>query len=666
VELGPETTKWEVWGWYAFDWANSPFSNSFLGGLAAPIISGFATYNVDDDGKVHALFGIPVNPLSYYSTIVSISVICQIIMFILVGALADFGGMRKKMLIATTIVGSFAGMMFLAVPPEAYWLDGLAFVVANVAYGLGVVFYNSFLLLIVKNDPLVRNEKSVEKRFEVAQKLDNVRSGIGFAIGYIAGLIVLLINLVFLFLFPSCSPRCPHCLDKCYGYVAESRSSNRECLVVFNDTRPATVLNGTFSQTDLGNFTRAEFDQCRDKYVDMHSDNAEVFGEALRNTTATDVLAALLGEFQDQCADAALCENKFAVGTVDTDSLHNCVLELENGCDPNWWAIRTNIFLSCAWWLGFGLLAFKFILPRVSPPKPAGQSYVEAGLRKLRATLARAKRLPNTFRFLCAYWLFSDGMWTFAVGMFVPLTLLTLTLLCLHFWSTKKAAALFAIDTLGATAFELILLYLLTVITGGLGSYLLAKFHDKVKFTTLRGLIWSALIVVCLVTTYARIPGWLTTYAELYVLGGLYGMQMGSVQSFARVLLGRMTPKGHEAEFFAMYEVTNKGTAWLGPIAVAVVIEATNDVRWGVFTILPFIVVGGIILFWVDEAQGVQDAHNFLDDPDDDVAMEQSGESNDDWGSSGDSGDGEVDSPGDGEVASNSTAASAQSAEVSS
>jgi MFS-type transporter involved in bile tolerance (Atg22 family) len=615
-ELGPPTTKNEVRGWYGFDWASSPFSNSFLGGLAAPILSGFATLNADDNGQVHALFGIPLNPLSYYSAIVSVSVIFEIVSFILFGALADFGGMRKRMLVVSTVCGSFFGALFLVVPPEGYWADGWLFVLANMFYGLSMVFYNSFLQLLVKNDPQVRFEKSPETRFEVAQKLDNLRSGIGFAIGYVAALVVLLTNLAFLFFFPNCNERCPHCLDRCYGFEVESRASSRECLLVFNDTTPESVLSGNFSRTTQGNYSAGEFDACRSEYGDMSGgDGALTFTQALVNTTATDVLSALLGEHHGRCGDSTLCEDKQNLGTVDFAMLHECVGELDTGCDPDWWTVRTQIFLSCAWWIGFGFLSFYYIQVRRSAPKPPDQTYVTAGLQKLGKTMRQAKRLPNTFRFLIAFWLFSDGMYTFAI-----------------------AAALFAIDVLGATALELILLYLCVLLNSALGSYLLSKFHHRFRWTTLRGMIWTTLVVVCLVTSYARIPGLLTTYPELYVLGSIYGVQMGSVQSFTRVMLGRMTPPGHEAEFFSLYEVTNKGTSWLGPIAVAVVIEVTGDVRWGVMTILPFIVIGGVILFWVNEKAGIREALDFVED--DEVALEPtsdtaSDDTNSDTGSNG-------------------------------
>jgi len=105
--------------------------------------------------------------------------------------------------------------------------------------------------------------------------------------------------------------------------------------------------------------------------------------------------------------------------------------------------------------------------------------------------------------------------------------------------------------------------------------------------------------------------GGLNNQVEFYLAGALYGFQIGSVFAYSRSILQHMTPEGCESEFFSFYELTDKGTSWLGPILLSVMGEATGQTRWGFFSIIIFLVVGAIILTQVDTQQGAIDAVNF-------------------------------------------------------
>ena len=56
----------------------------------------------------------------------------------------------------------------------------------------------------------------------------------------------------------------------------------------------------------------------------------------------------------------------------------------------------------------------------------------------------------------------------------------------------------------------------------------------------------------------------LNSPAELFVAAAIYSAQIGSIQAFSRSLLAHFTPVGSESEFFAFFELTDKGTSWLG------------------------------------------------------------------------------------------------------
>ena len=47
------------------------------------------------------------------------------------------------------------------------------------------------------------------------------------------------------------------------------------------------------------------------------------------------------------------------------------------------------------------------------------------------------------------------------------------------------------------------------------------------------------------------------------------GLVLGGSQALTRSLFGQMIPAGQEAEYFGLYEISDKGTSWLGPLRSA-------------------------------------------------------------------------------------------------
>jgi UMF1 family MFS transporter len=164
-------------GWYMYDFANSAFSTTVVTLFLGPYLTAIAKSASDAQGYVHP-FGIPVDHRSYWSYIVSLSVILQVIFLPMVGAIADYGRRKREVLAATAYLGAVAtsGMFFLK--GSDYLFGGLLFLIANVAFGASVVIYNSFLPEIAPRDD----------RDAVSSK--------GFAVGYIGGGVLLALNLV--------------------------------------------------------------------------------------------------------------------------------------------------------------------------------------------------------------------------------------------------------------------------------------------------------------------------------------------------------------------------------------------------------------------------------------------------------------------------------------
>ena len=59
--------------------------------------------------------------------------------------------------------------------------------------------------------------------------------------------------------------------------------------------------------------------------------------------------------------------------------------------------------------------------------------------------------------------------------------------------------------------------------------------------------------------------GFLHTTTDAWAMGAVIAIILGGSQALSRSLFSRMIPAGREASFFGIYEVSERGTSWLGP-----------------------------------------------------------------------------------------------------
>jgi len=164
-------------GWYVYDWANSAFVTTGVALFLGPYLTALAKAAADPNGLVHPL-GISVDARSYWSYLVSLSVILQVLVLPVVGAAADYGHRKKQYLAATAYAGAAAATAMFWLQGSAYLWGGALFIIANVSFGASVVVYNSFLPEIAPP----------EQRDAVSSR--------GWGIGYIGGGVLLALNLL--------------------------------------------------------------------------------------------------------------------------------------------------------------------------------------------------------------------------------------------------------------------------------------------------------------------------------------------------------------------------------------------------------------------------------------------------------------------------------------
>ena len=167
-------TKKQAWfGWCMYDWANSSFATVIL----ASVLPVYFVTLVPEEGARISLFSwhrlVPASALWAYS--ISFSMLVVAITAPYFGALADRKSLHRKFLVTCCLAGSFATGLLYFTTPGRYVMAAFIFILANICFAGGNVFYNAFLPKLAAN-----------------HELDRLSSR-GFAFGYIGGGLALLI-----------------------------------------------------------------------------------------------------------------------------------------------------------------------------------------------------------------------------------------------------------------------------------------------------------------------------------------------------------------------------------------------------------------------------------------------------------------------------------------
>lgn len=156
------SNRFQIFVWTLFDLANTSFSVMIV---AVGYSLYFKEVVAGGSGTGDLLWGISV----------SVSMFLTALIAPVLGAASDFASRRKRFLFGFTIVSILSTLLLSFVGPGDIALGMFLFIMANVGFEGGIVFYDAFL-------PSLTTERSYGRV-----------SGYGFAMGYVGSLIMLLI-----------------------------------------------------------------------------------------------------------------------------------------------------------------------------------------------------------------------------------------------------------------------------------------------------------------------------------------------------------------------------------------------------------------------------------------------------------------------------------------
>lgn len=248
-------------------------------------------------------------------------------------------------------------------------------------------------------------------------------------------------------------------------------------------------------------------------------------------------------------------------------------------------AVRLSLASAGLWWL-----CFTFIFPqrhlRQRQPEgklPPGSSYFTHSLKEFWASLKEMyHQYPKTLRFLIAYLIYNDGIQTVIV-----------------------ASGLFAVSELnmGYETLVIVILFVQFVAAAGAWLFNLVAARIGAKWTVMLNLaIWSLSVI------YAY--GFLFTELQFWILGFTTGIVLGSSQALSRSLFSQMIPERRESAYFGLYEISERGTSWIGPVVFGTAVQMTGSSRIAILPVITFFLVGMIILYFTDVRAAITEAGN--------------------------------------------------------
>ena len=243
-----------------------------------------------------------------------------------------------------------------------------------------------------------------------------------------------------------------------------------------------------------------------------------------------------------------------------------------------------DCFLSVSlWWFVFSLPTFLLLKERAQKiPLASGKSYFKEGYLRLRHTLGRIRTFRELTKFLVAYLIYNEGIETVIV-----------------------MASIFGAQVLKMETGEIILFFLMVQGIAFFGSLAFGFLADAIgnKRTIMLSLaIWSLIVIWAFKLGIFWHPK-----TEYWILGILTGIVLGGSQAASRSLQGIFTPDANSAEFFAFFGVSGKFASIFGPFIYGLLIAITGSVQSGILSVLIFFVVGGILLFTVNEKKGMKE-----------------------------------------------------------
>jgi len=251
-------------------------------------------------------------------------------------------------------------------------------------------------------------------------------------------------------------------------------------------------------------------------------------------------------------------------------------------------AVRINLASAGIWWLSFAFFTWRRLRSRQAVKQlPKGESYARVGFRQLWHTVKEMRNFPETLKYLLAYFLYNDGIQTVIAV------------------SSTFAAAPLVRGGVGMGQTTLIVVILMIQFMAFFGALLWGKLAGWVgakRSIIVSLVIWAGVVIYAYFGLKSE-----NRVLEFFIMGAFIALVMGGSQAISRSLYAQIIPSGKQAEYYSFYEISERGTSWIGPLLFGLMNQVFNNLRPAILSLIFFFVMGLIVLPFVNVKKAVED-----------------------------------------------------------
>jgi len=214
---------------------------------------------------------------------------------------------------------------------------------------------------------------------------------------------------------------------------------------------------------------------------------------------------------------------------------------------------------------------FLFLKERAVPQPASGSAW-----RRVLQTLQRARQYRDLRQFLVCILFYQAGI-----------------------MAVIALAAIYAQEAMKFTQQQTIVLVLVVNVTAAIGAFGFGYLQDAIGHVRAMALILVGWIVMIATAYFAD------DAPTFWVAANLAGLCMGSSQAAGRAIVGYLSPRTREAEFFGLWGLAVKAASIFGPLtygAVTWIFQGNH--RLGILSVGAYFVVGLALLAGIDVERG--------------------------------------------------------------
>ncbi|GMV60952.1 MAG: hypothetical protein AMXMBFR74_01210 [Parvibaculum sp.] len=257
--------------------------------------------------------------------------------------------------------------------------------------------------------------------------------------------------------------------------------------------------------------------------------------------------------------------------------------------------------ISGVWFVVF-MLPLLFLVPDQKGRGLGRRAAAKAGVMRLWSTIRSVRHFRNVGLYLVARMIFYDGM----TAIFVFGGILASSI---FHWGAMEMAVYGIWVTLFA-AFGAFVGGWVDLKIGSKRTLVWALIGVLLTFLLLLSFDRDRIFYVVEVAVAPDAKAFSTLPQQLFLLTvGLFGMMVGPVIASSRTMMARISPREMMTEFFGLFALVGKATAWIAPLLIGIVTEATQNQRYGLMVTAPMILVGLLLFLFVKEERATSVVH---------------------------------------------------------